>query len=60
MGESTSRKFVQAAEAHGRTCTFEPRSRLNINGVGEGSAPSDTVGTIQHCLRVPGVDPARF
>eukprot|EP00959_Pyramimonas_sp_CCMP1952_P192282 4020602-Pyramimonas_sp.AAC.1 len=45
MGENTSRKFVQAAEAHGRTCTFEPRSRLNIDGVGEGSAPADTVGT---------------
>eukprot|EP00959_Pyramimonas_sp_CCMP1952_P143806 3010819-Pyramimonas_sp.AAC.1 len=45
MGENTSRKFVQAAEAHNRPCTFEPRSRLNINGVGEGSGPADTAGT---------------
>eukprot|EP00959_Pyramimonas_sp_CCMP1952_P262503 5488668-Pyramimonas_sp.AAC.1 len=45
MGENTSRKFAQAAEAHGRSCTFEPRCRLNISGVGEGSAPADTVGT---------------
>eukprot|EP00959_Pyramimonas_sp_CCMP1952_P250334 5232500-Pyramimonas_sp.AAC.1 len=32
MEENTSRKFVQTAEAHNRPCTFEPRSRLNING----------------------------
>eukprot|EP00959_Pyramimonas_sp_CCMP1952_P240366 5023233-Pyramimonas_sp.AAC.1 len=45
LGENTSRKFVQAVEAHNRPCTFEPRSRFNITGVGEGSAPADTVGT---------------
>eukprot|EP00959_Pyramimonas_sp_CCMP1952_P285110 5961251-Pyramimonas_sp.AAC.1 len=32
MGENASRRFVQAAEAQNRPCTFEPRSRLNING----------------------------
>eukprot|EP00959_Pyramimonas_sp_CCMP1952_P021610 455581-Pyramimonas_sp.AAC.1 len=54
MGENTSRKFVQAAEAHGCSCTFDPRSRLNINGVGEGSAPADTVGTFRIACECQG------
>eukprot|EP00959_Pyramimonas_sp_CCMP1952_P021394 451279-Pyramimonas_sp.AAC.1 len=54
MGENTSRTFVQAAEAHNRPCTFEPRSRLNIHGVGEGSAPAGAVGTFSIACEYQG------
>ena len=45
IGSNTSKKFEEAAAAAGRTTTFENRPRLNINGVGSGSAPADTAGT---------------
>ena len=45
IGSNTSEKFVNAAAAAGRTTSFVTRPRLNINGVGSGSAPADTAGT---------------
>ena len=42
IGENTEREFSLEAERHGHTTVYEKRKhRLNVNGVGSGSAPCD-------------------
>ena len=45
-GSETEKEFALEAERHGYETVYETRAhRLNVNGVGAGSAPCDTMAT---------------
>ena len=47
IGCNTEREFALEGERHGHKTTYESRKhRLNVNGVGEGSAPCDEEANI--------------
>jgi hypothetical protein len=52
MGEITEREFALEAERHGYQATYEQRKhRLNVNGVGSGSAPCDEEASIPIAIK---------
>ena len=53
IGENTIREFDEVAKKHGHTMVIKPRAqRLNVNGVGSGSAPCDEEADIPIAVRM--------
>lgn len=52
IGQNTEREFALEAEKYGHSTTYETRKhRLNVNGVGSGSAPCDTQAILPIAVR---------
>ena len=54
VGAETAASFHDTAATHGRETSMKFRPRLNVNGVGAGSAPSDRVATYGIACRYEG------